>query len=188
MKKPRKPRKPLKCIDGPDKVSHHEKTPYRGLDTELRLAEIILVDDDEMEVENDRLARKFAEEGKEEFDEEYYKEILKDSHPFSDVYCFIFEDSLSESDIEEIKSALPEGYSNLIFHGSVRKYEDNGYVTYDLPKSEEQFQTELVEFENRFSQYEIELAKYEKELMKYVEWKKEEQINKLKKQLEKLEE
>jgi hypothetical protein len=192
MEKPKKPRKPKKHVDLPDKYHHFEKIPYEGNSQGGLRSEVFLADDDDMQEEGIRLikfwAQRDASEGKSTYQEiydEYMEEGCGPCWAFSETYCYFFDISLTQSMVDQINKALPENAECVVYHFCGSDYYA-GSVTYKVLKTEEEYKAEVSKIDDRFNQYAQALVKYEEELEKYENWKREEKIKQLENEITKL--
>lgn len=93
------------------------------------------------------------------------------------------------SDVIKFKAALPPEVEDFSFGNNVNSdgYYECTVIEYKVPKNEVQYQKELNDYNNRFSVYGNKLKEYEKKMAVYDVWKKQQKIEKLKGELEKIE-
>jgi hypothetical protein len=99
-----------------------------------------------------------------------------------------FGEGLKYSDVLKFKNLLPPEIEDFTIEESTNcdGYYEYTYLTYKEKKNPEQYQKESCAFDNRFKKYESDLKRYEEKLKIYEEFKRKEKLEKLQKELAKI--
>lgn len=171
MKRPKKPKRPLKSEPEPGKMETHVRYVYERAGTHD--TEYALLRPDECAPPEDLP----SEEDHEEWWYDFYDKYSTVTFP------------VVVSALTDLQHQLPQEVG-LDF--TLEPVNDDGYTVclelkYELPVPQDVYEARYKKWETRFDRYEEELKVWEAEMAKYEEYKKQQKIDKLKKEIEKLE-
>lgn len=197
MKKPSKPKKPIKNANPPPNVDARYYRLFFDRDRK-RFVFVPYTDSKWNEVDTELLefARNLyaerKEAGVENEDLTWVNEVLYSEHEKflnPDEYLEVLDglSSLGNKDLKQLIAQL-EADENVQHWTLEHEETEYGFFSVNIcrKKDPEQHRAELKKFNERFEKYQEALAEWEQRMKEYEEWKKQEDIKKLEAQLQKL--
>lgn len=167
MKRPKKPKKPLKSEPEPTKFITEHRYVYNQYGqgpTTILLTEAEIEPPDGLELEEE-----------DEWWDDFYSTYGTPS------------ETLTLREVLDWKDQLPVDDFSFEFWRDRDGYVKSIIIEYEIPKPKAQYDMEMAAWKSRFKDYNAKLAVWTKEMEKYEEYKKSQKIAKLQKEISKLE-